>query len=88
MNAPLKDQDPLPAMTRDRWLRKTRRELNARMLEKFMTGRATYGTDIGKQTVDYLIDAIEQEAIDTLMYVRELKRRRQYEETHQTDLPL
>lgn len=67
--------DPLPSAKRDSWLRGTIRSLGARIKTKFMLGRAQYGTDIGEQTTEYLLNQMEEEAIDQLMYVREMKRR-------------
>lgn len=79
--------DPLPQPKRDTWLKRTCRKLISRMNTKFKLGRVQYGTDFGEQTVDYLLDQIEQEAIDQLMYVSELKRRRIIEkEKGQTQL--
>lgn len=74
--ATFNDKDPMLQGKRDSWLRRTCRELISRMATKFKMGRVQYGTDMGEQTTDYLLDQIEQEAIDQLMYVRELKRRR------------
>lgn len=69
-------QDIMSQPKRETWLKKTCRELLSRMQTKFKMGRVQYGSDFGNQTVDFLLDQIEQEAIDQLMYVRELKRRR------------
>lgn len=66
---------PLPSAKRDSWLRGTIRSLGARIKTKFMLGRAQYGSDIGEQTTEYLLNQMEEEAIDQLMYVREMKRR-------------
>ncbi len=71
-----KNQDPMTQPKRDSWLRGTIRSLGARIKAKFAMGRIEHGGDIGSQTVDFLLDQMEQEAIDQLMYVRELKRRR------------
>lgn len=69
------NQDPLTQPKRDSWLRGTIRSLGAVIKAKFAMGRIEHGGDIGSQTVDFLLDQMEQEAIDQLMYVRELKRR-------------
>lgn len=68
--------DPLPPLKRASWLRGTVKSIGARVKEKFGLGAAQYKGDFGEQTVDFLLEQIEQEAIDQLMYVRELKRRR------------
>ncbi len=68
-------QDILTQNKRDSWLRGTIRSLGAKIKTKFALGRIEHGGDIGSQTVDFLLDQMEQEAIDQLMYVRELKRR-------------
>lgn len=81
------DKDPLPPLKRQSWLRGTTRSLGARIKEKFKLGEAQYGCDFGTQTAEYLIDQIEQEAIDTLMYVRELRRRIQANKTHNQEIP-
>lgn len=78
--------DPLTQSKRDSWLRGTLRSLGSRIKTKFALGRIEHGGDIGDQTVDYLLDAIEQEAIDTLMYIRELKRRRRVDQSKQSEL--
>lgn len=75
MNLIFRNKDPLTQNKRDVWLRKTCRELISRLATKFKLGRVQYACDFGEQTTEYLLDQIEQEAIDQLMYVRELKRR-------------
>ena len=86
MKVPFINQDGLTQPKRDKWLKSTLRELIIRISTKFRVGRATYGSDIGDQTVDYLLQAIEEEAMDTLMYVRELKRRRVKSVDQQTEI--
>ena len=88
MNICFLNQQPLPQPKRDSWLRGTIRSLGARIKTKFALGRVQYGSDIGDQTVDFLLDQIEEEAIDQLMYVRELKRRRIEQNQPQGNLPL
>jgi hypothetical protein len=75
-----KDSDPMSETKRASWLKRTCRNLSVRIREKFALGRAQYDSDIGSQTVEFLLDQMEQEAIDQLMYVRELKRRVQERE--------
>jgi len=78
--------DALPPVLRDRWLRRTARELSSAIKAKFKLGEAQYQSDFGNQTIDFLLDQIEQEAIDTLMYVREMKRRRMKSNPPQSEL--
>lgn len=42
---------------------------------KFMRGRSEHQSDIGTLTIPKLLEEMEQEALDQLSYVRELKRR-------------
>jgi hypothetical protein len=80
--------DPLVSDKRNSWLRRTCREIAAKVKLKFKMGEAQYQCDFGDQTVDYLLDQIEQEAIDTLMYITELRRRRQKPTNQQKDIVL
>lgn len=75
-------RDPLTLDKRSSWLKRTARSLVAKMQDKFIIGQLEHKCDIGEQTTEYLLEAIEQEAIDQLTYVRELKRR--YLEQKQT----
>ncbi len=69
------ERDPMTQPKRDSWLRGTIRSLGAKIKTKFRMGRVEHGGDIGDQSIDYLLNQMEEEAIDQLMYVRELKRR-------------
>ncbi len=74
--APFLIVDPMPPAKRARWVEVMSKDISRKAKTKFVMGQLEHGCDFGEQTVDYLLQAIEEEAIDTLMYIRELKRRR------------
>lgn len=82
----LKDHDPLPDAKRDSWLKANARSTAKIITDKFKLGRVQYGCDIGEQSSLYLLDQMEKEAIDQLIYVRELKRRLSKEDRQATIL--
>lgn len=67
--------DPLPLKDRSDWLEAHAQRVASRSHAKFTLGMLEHGGDIGSQTVGYLLDQLEDEAIDTLAYIAELKRR-------------
>jgi len=69
------DVDPLPLDQRDLWLKRTVIEVSTGLRSKFIIGQAEHGCDLGKVCVLRLLDEMENEAIDQLMYIQELKRR-------------
>lgn len=72
------NRQPLPVEVRADWIQELGRSSAAKIKRKFMRGMITYGTDIGERDIIYLLDAIEEEALDTLGYVAELRRRCQH----------
>lgn len=69
------NRNPIPVDERSDWIQQLGRDSARKIKRKFMRGMIVYGTDIGERDVGYLLDAIEEEALDTLGYVAELRRR-------------
>lgn len=68
-------KDPMPEGWRVIWLEDMVGGLTRRMVDKFRRGMVEHRCEFGEQDIYYLLNAIEEEAIDTLFYVNELKRR-------------
>lgn len=73
--------DELSSVRRYPWLNDNINRVATKSFAKFMSGACEHRCDIGAQTVEYLLNQIEDEAIDTLMYVAELRRRIKSTET-------
>ena len=71
----MRDTDPIGPYHRAQWLEYTADKLVEHFVAKFNDGAQKYGCDIGELTVARLLEEMEQEALDQLAYVRELKRR-------------
>jgi len=69
------NRQPIPVDERSDWIQQLGRDSARKIKRKFMKGMIVYGTDIGERDIDYLLNAIEEEALDTLGYVAELRRR-------------
>lgn len=72
------DRDPMDRDDRLAWLDDIARRYSGRLRSKFTKGMIEHKGDIGEHDIRYLIDAIEEEALDTLAYVAELRRRLNY----------
>lgn len=70
-----RNKDPMLPAARIHWLEHELPLIMERASGKFQKGMLEHKCDIGDQDVHYLLEAIEQEAIDTLFYITELKRR-------------
>jgi len=59
-------------------------DLRIQLIDKYMTGASEHGGDIGEVSLLAILTQIEQEAFDTIWYIRELKRRLENEEKGKT----
>ena len=71
----ISDHNPLARTERQAWLDITAADLRQTFTQKYLAGQAGHGSDLGVVSVRGLLDEMEQEALDQLAYVRELKRR-------------
>lgn len=62
-------------VARRKWLKSETKQVRDKIRAKFLRGQVEHQSEFGEQGIEYLLEAIEEEAIDTIMYVRELKRR-------------
>ena len=68
------------------WLGLECDRLKERIHEKYIDGQISHGCiDLGTVSVDKLLDEIENEAMDTLMYVAEIRRQRKLEQAKQNE---
>ena len=72
---PFVNQDPMEQKRRELWVGAVQQRISERLGAKFDHGALEHHCEFGDQTVAYLLDQIEDEAIDTLNYVNELRRR-------------
>ena len=70
-----RQSDPLSLKDRSDWLEAHAQRVANRSHAKVTLGMLEHGGDIGVQSITYLLDQLEDEAIDTLAYIAELKRR-------------
>lgn len=68
-------KDPLSQEDRIHWLEHELPRIMERASGKFQRGIVEHKCDIGEQDIYYLLDQMEQEAIDQLFYTAELRRR-------------
>lgn len=69
-------QAPMDIESRAGWVQDTSADIARSWILKFATGQAAHkGADLGNVPVAQLLQEMEQEALDQLSYVRELKRR-------------
>ena len=77
------DQQVVKVMTRDRmfaverskWMYETAGRVGQEWIRKYQKGQHEHKTDLGELTVAKLLDELEAEALDTLSYVAEIRRR-------------
>lgn len=69
------EKAPLTPEAREAWLQVRASGIQEQMLAKFRAGQVEHAGDIGELSVRSLLDQMEQEAMDQLWYVKELKRR-------------
>ena len=66
---------PLTWHTRIKWLSVTAHSIADKFKAKYAKGMEEKKSDLGEVTTYDLLEEMEQEALDQLAYVRELKRR-------------
>ena len=66
---------PLSESERDQWVVMTANALPALFTTKFKAGQIEHKGDIGSVPLMSLLQEMEQESLDQLAYVREIKRR-------------
>lgn len=66
---------PMTMPDRDQWLVRTASELAVGAVAKYRAGQVEHKCDLGHVGIMGLLDEMEKEATDQLMYVREIKRR-------------
>ncbi len=71
----IRDKDPLSTEARKSWLVTTALAIGARFQAKYEAGALEHQGDLGSVGMMELLDHMEQEALDQLAYVREIKRR-------------
>jgi hypothetical protein len=71
----IRNLDPLKPHERTDWVYKTAVEVRHQWSDKFEKGQKEHAGDIGTVPVLELLRQMEQEALDQLAYVRELRRR-------------
>lgn len=69
--------DPLKEPARTSWVLATAGDIRKRFESKFMAGQVEHEGDIGAVPVTRLLSEMEDEAIDQLSYVHEIRRRLQ-----------
>ena len=72
----IRNQSPLQKNLRTRWMHVMAHDIALNWRHKFEAGRVEHPeSDIGELTFEQLIDEMENEALDQLSYVLEIKRR-------------
>jgi hypothetical protein len=69
------DQEPLGKGPRRNWLLDTAEDIKDCFIRKFVNGQKEHGCDLGSVHTLDLLKEMEQEALDQLAYIREMKRR-------------
>ena len=68
-------KEPMSAEERKQWLEATTTSLALSWQIKYRNGTIEHKQDLGELTIGQLLNEIENEALDQLSFVRELKRR-------------
>lgn len=66
---------PMTPEERDQWLVMTANTLPALFTNKYKAGQVEHKGDLGAVPLMSILEEMEQEALDQLAYVREIKRR-------------
>jgi hypothetical protein len=66
---------PMAAADREQWIIMTAQTLPALFTNKYKAGQIEHRGDLGSVPLMSLLEEMEQEALDQLAYIREMKRR-------------
>lgn len=68
-------KQPLGSAARQAWLLSVASDQKSAFIAKFVAGEIEHQGDIGDVPFEHLLAEVQQEALDTLAYVAELRRR-------------
>jgi hypothetical protein len=75
MNSVFKHLDSLTPGDRETWVRATAKLVHDRFITKYLRGQLEHDGDLGSVPTGQLLLEMEDEAIDQLAYIQELRRR-------------